>query len=185
MSKQPIRRYFFDCEFNENRPVTGKTLYDIDFISIGIVSEDGEYYYAENKDADIDEASRHEWLRQNVVDKLGPEALRKDISEIRDDLCEFIRPAQTVEFYARNYAYDAVTLCRIFGSMQQMKVDLSQKGVLRFMFRDINEFKFDPDINWNKMPRKEEDKEHHAGYDAKFERQLFQYMMNIKKCLQP
>jgi hypothetical protein len=180
-AKQTIRRYFFDTEFNENRPVTGKRLFDIDFISIGIVSEDGEYYYAENKDCDVEEASRHDWLKAHVVDKLGPEALRKDISEIRDDLYKFIRPAQTVEFYARNYAYDAVTLCRIFGSMQQMKTDLSQKGVLRFMFRDINEFKFDEQVNWNRLPRKEEDKEHHAGYDAKFERELYRHIMQLKK----
>lgn len=184
-AKQPIRRYFFDCEFNENRPANGKTLYDIDFISIAIVSEDGEVYYAVNKDCDPDEAGRHPWLAQHVVPKLPPKPLWKDVADIRKDLLDFIRPAEKVEFWARNNAYDVVTLCRLFGTMQAMKEDLKARGIDDFEFCDINYFRRDPDIDWNRIPRKEEAKAHAADYDAGFELTLYRHIMNLKKTRAP
>lgn len=181
-TKQTVRRYFFDSEFSENiHEDISRDLYNIDFISIGIVSEDGEYYYAEHDDFDEEAAAKNDFLAEHVLPKLGPVSLRKDVKTIGRDVKDFIRPAQNLEFYARNPAYDVVTLCRLFGSMQKMKADLTQKGVLRFTFRDINEFKFDPDINWNKLPRKDESKAHHSGYDAKFERELYLHIKQLKR----
>ncbi len=185
MSKQPIRRYFFDCEFNENKPTTGTRLYDIDFISIAIVSEDGETYYAVNKDCDPDDAARHPWLAQHVVPKLPPRTLWKDISEIREGLKSFLRPAQKVEFWARNNSYDVVTLCRLFGTMQAMKDDLKALGIDDFEFCDINEFRKDPAVDWARIPRKEETKAHAADYDAEFELVLYRHIMNLKKAKAP
>ena len=53
-------RYFIDTEFKE-KPNT------IDLISIGIVAENGEEYYALNKDFNLKEVWKDEWLRENVL----------------------------------------------------------------------------------------------------------------------
>lgn len=180
--QQAIRRYFFDCEFNENRPTDGTKLYDIDFISIGIVSEDGEAYYAINEDCDPEEAAKHPWLAEHVVPKLTTSKKAwRNISQIRQDLTDFIRPAKRVEFWARNNSYDVVTLCRLFGTMQNMNEVLKAKGVEKVVFRDINEFKYDPTLDWSKLPKKDDDKAHGADYDAGFELVLYRYIMNLKK----
>jgi hypothetical protein len=178
---QPIRRYFFDCEFNENRPRTGKSMYDIDFISIGMISEDGEAFYAINKDCDVKEAAKHPWLAEHVVGKLPPKAVWKDIEEIHSGLRDYLRPALKLEFWARNNSYDVVTLCRIFGTMQALKSELEAKGVQDIEFRDINEFKHHDDVDFRYLPRKAENRAHAADYDAEFERALYRKIMQMKK----
>lgn len=52
-------RYYYDTEFIED----GST---IDLISIGIVSEDGDAYYAVNSDAPWERVYKHSWLMENV-----------------------------------------------------------------------------------------------------------------------
>ena len=47
-------KYTYDTEFHEN----GRT---IDFISIGIVCEDGREYYAENSECDFRAVCNHDW----------------------------------------------------------------------------------------------------------------------------
>lgn len=56
-------KYFLDCEFIED----GKT---IDLISIGLIKENGEEYYAINSDCDLSKAS--DWVKENVIYKLPP-----------------------------------------------------------------------------------------------------------------
>lgn len=53
-------KYFIDTEFKE-KPNT------IDLISIGIVCENGKKYYALNKDFNLKEIWKDEWLRNNVL----------------------------------------------------------------------------------------------------------------------
>lgn len=53
-------KYFIDTEFKE-KPNT------IDLISIGIVAENGKEYYALNKDFNLKEVWKDEWLRENVL----------------------------------------------------------------------------------------------------------------------
>ena len=104
-------RYFFDTEFIED----GKT---IDLLSIGVVSDDGREYYAENIEADRDKAS--DWVRENVFPFLGkiPEA-EKTRAHIARDLVEFCSPEKhgKPEFWAYYADYDWVVLCQLFGRM--------------------------------------------------------------------
>ena len=53
-------RIFYDCEFLED----GKT---IDLISIGLIAEAGDEYYAVNSDMPIERIESHGWLMKNVV----------------------------------------------------------------------------------------------------------------------
>jgi len=56
-------KYFIDTEFKE-KPNT------IDFISIGIVTENGDEYYAISKDFNLKEVWKDDWLRENVLKTL-------------------------------------------------------------------------------------------------------------------
>ena len=67
------------------------------------------------------------------------------------------------------------------GSMQNMRQVLLEKGVEKISFRDINEFKHDPSLDWSRLPRKDEEHAHGADYDAGFELVLYRYIMNLKK----
>lgn len=101
-------RIFFDTEFYEN----GTT---IDLISIGMVREDGEIYYAEVKNAKT-KASCSEWLRQNVKPHLvGSEKSEKQIAY---EIVKFVGTAP--EFWAYYGAYDWVTLCQLYGRMMDL-----------------------------------------------------------------
>lgn len=61
--------YFFDTEFHEyqKKPFWGKSIDTIELISIGMVSEKGDEYYAICKDFDVKAAFKNEWLRDNVL----------------------------------------------------------------------------------------------------------------------
>ncbi len=80
-------KYFFDTEFHEGfyKPLFGRKRHSVDFISIGMVAEDGREYYAIANDFDIDAAwnsydikkdfgkpqdfgdKKVYWLRDNVL----------------------------------------------------------------------------------------------------------------------
>lgn len=133
-------KIFYDCEFLED----GRT---IDLISIGMVREDGQEYYAVNRDLPVKAISKHTWLMANVVPSLprlfGEERMAvrrtnplglnwqhpaiKPRSHIADEVRDFIRATPDVELWAWYGAYDHVTLAQLFGSM----VDLP-RGVPMF-----------------------------------------------------
>jgi hypothetical protein len=74
-------KYFLDTEFHERKkPVKflGFTIDEVDtieLISIGIVSENNDTYYAICNDFDIDAAWNNEWLRDNVLYSVYQELL--------------------------------------------------------------------------------------------------------------
>lgn len=69
-------KFFIDTEFHEYKRTVSYIFkanqhFDtIEMISIGIVSEDGNEYYAICKDFDVDAAWKNEWLRENVLKKI-------------------------------------------------------------------------------------------------------------------
>jgi hypothetical protein len=108
-------KYFYDTEFHED----GKT---IDFISIGIVREDGKEYYAVNLDADWDRVKAHPWLMENVVSQL-PDLSRpewKSKAKIRDEVAAFLLQDGPPELWAWFASYDHVVLAQLFGTMMDL-----------------------------------------------------------------
>ena len=101
-------KYFLDTEFIED----GKT---IDLISIGIVSENGDYYYAENDDCDLSKANP--WVIENVLPKLAYNFTPKEI--IKEQVLSFCKNPEFWGYYAD---YDWVALCQIFGKMVDLPV---------------------------------------------------------------
>ena len=120
-------KVYYDCEFIDS----GK---DIEFISIGMVREDGKEYYAvTNNGVTINKAVRHDWLRSNVVNQL-PITLGtgngwdwdfdhndhkniKSRDDIRADLRKFLLDVSDLELWAWYGAYDHVALAQLFGTM--------------------------------------------------------------------
>lgn len=105
-------KVFFDTEFNED----GTT---IDLISIGMVKENGDEYYAVNLSADWERVYENEWLLKNVVDKLDY-SYAKPKSQIRNEVSEFLHTANPVELWAWYGAYDHVALAQLFGKMMDL-----------------------------------------------------------------
>lgn len=173
--------YFFDCEFNEVMSTDASSpFYDIDFISIAVVNEKGDLYYAVNQNFDLEKANEDEWLKKHVIAKLPPQSEWKPVNVIRDELIDFFDEADSIELWARQNSYDVVSFCRLFGTMMSMRETFNEKGIRSVKFRDINEFKHDPDVDFSLLDKKDETQAHGADYDADFERRLYQQIMAIK-----
>lgn len=95
---------FFDTEFIDD----GRT---IELISIGMVKDTGEEYYAESSEVDFSKASP--WVMNNVVPSLTGKT--KSRSEIAYDIRLFA--GNSPEFWAWFASYDWVALCQLYGSM--------------------------------------------------------------------
>ena len=132
-------KVFYDTEFLERGQ--GFPIYPI---SIGLVREDGEEYYAVNRNAPWAAIVQHEWLRENVLPhlpgKLGlagefskfdldlshPDV--KPMHQIALDLEEFLFQAAVAdnpeddefELWAYYCSYDHVVLAQLFGRMVDM-----------------------------------------------------------------
>ncbi len=111
-------KYFFDTEFYDD----GK---DLEFISLGIVSEDNRCFYAQNSAIDY-RGIKDEWLRKNVINKLWIEF--KSIDVIRSDLVRFVGMDRDAEFWGYNVSYDFFLLCRIFGKMSDLPENFGHTG---------------------------------------------------------
>ena len=162
-----LGRYFFDTEFVD----TG-TGFKNDFISIGVVNEEGEGYYGISTEFNIAAAREHIWVRKYVFDKLDHHSTWKTLEEIRQEILDMIEPAREVEFWAKNGSYDNVFLCQLFGGMGKLRETLQrEKGVEKLTFRDTKELlraAEDPKI----PPMPEKDK-HVSINDAHQERHVF------------
>ena len=111
--------YYFDTEFEDDG-------HSIEFVSIGVVAEDGREYYAVNADMDVERVTTREWMLENVWSQLP---LKKDgtldydhpdvkpVHKIRDELTEFFLEGGTPKFWAWYASHDYVVLCNIYGGM--------------------------------------------------------------------
>jgi hypothetical protein len=174
MSKVPDR-YFFDTEFNEKVPEP----FGVDFISIGIVAEDGREYYAVNRDFNRAAAQANKWVANDVLPKLPPETEWQDVAAIRAGVLALIKPAKTIELWAKNASYDNFVLCRLFGGMMDMRACLkAEKGIEKVFFRDSNNLR--EAMGNPALPEQDPATKHDAIADARQERREFLYMQGLK-----
>lgn len=101
----PGHRLWFDTEFIDD----GRT---VELLSVGVVRDDGETYYAEPAEADRSRANP--WVRANVLPLLTGPVLPR--AEIANQLKEFAGPAP--EWWASFGAYDWVLLCQLYGPLE-------------------------------------------------------------------
>lgn len=122
------KRVYIDAEFLED----GKT---IELISIALVKESGEEYYAVNRDMPYARIQHHEWLMDNVIPhlprrgelgrsnfsgKLGVDwssPLVRPYNVIRDEVLAFLSEPDGIELWGWYSAYDHVLLAQFWGPM--------------------------------------------------------------------
>jgi len=100
--------YYLDTEFIED----GRT---IDLVSIGIVAADGRELYLESAEAALERAG--DFVKEQVIPKLGPVEQRVSRAAIRAALLKFVGDDKDPWFVAYYADYDWVALCQLFGTM--------------------------------------------------------------------
>lgn len=155
-------RYFFDTEFIES----GRD-HPIEIISIGMVAEDGRELYIER--ADVPWHLADQWVLDNVKPHLHMEH-RKSIEAMRLAILNFIADGyERPEFWAFFADYDWVVLCGLFGKM----IDLPS-GWPRYC-RDLKQEADRLGAPRNQQP-KQSGTEHHALADARWNREMYQWL---------
>lgn len=160
MTNNLNRRYlFFDAEFTAIREN------NVEFLSIGMVSDSGEQFYVEiEQPAESIDA----WVKDNVVPHLEGNAVSKE--EAKERMLKFIKDNYGEEFkplaIIDAYAFDWNGLCNMFGmwdlpffylpvdfgtlvSVNGYDIDSDRAFVARVNGIDVSEYK-----------------KHHAGNDA-------------------
>ena len=154
-------KVFFDTEFTGLHQKT--TL-----ISIGLVSEDGQEFYAEF--TDYDQSQVDEWIQTNVIDKLSilprlVSFVSGDKAKVRHYLEKWLLQWPSIEIWSDCYAYDWVLFCELFGGAFGIP-----KNVYYIPFDLSTLFKLkgiDPDINREEYSGMSGGNKHNALWDAK------------------
>jgi hypothetical protein len=178
-------KYFLDTEFIE-KPNT------IQLISIGIVAEDGREYYAISSEYNYNDAD--DWVKENVINPMYKEQLKviennwdsfnhfnlgdvsdfhqkwagKTLDTIKQEILNFIGK-DSPEFWGYYADYDWVVFCWIFGKM----IDLPRGWPM--YCKDLKQFS--DSINAPKF--KEPNGEHNALCDAKWNKEMYEYLKSI------
>ena len=176
-------KYFLDTEFYE-KPGS------IDLISIGIVSENGDTFYAEVTDCNKEEIEKDNWLKENVIQNLkywdknfdnvmelfidnGESTINWNLYCRKEDLKAqlitwFARLAETKPIFYGYYAdYDWVVFCWIFGRM----IDLPK--LFPMYCNDLKQTM--DEMNLKNKPE-QEGKEHNSLDDAIYTRKLYYWI---------
>lgn len=168
--RDDLVRCFVDTEFYEN----GST---IDLISIGAVRSDGVEFYAVNQDAKLDQVS--DWVRQHVLPQLpaygDPAWMPK--GSIKREFERFIKNGKSLteynpvsEVWGYYSDYDWVAICQLYGSMMGLP-----SGFPRYCL-DLKQ------LSWmlgNPQHPKQKSGEHNALFDARWNKELFDFLRTI------
>jgi len=145
-----------DTEFNED----GRT---IELISLALVAEDGQFYYAVS--SEFDPTACNDFVREQVLPQLPSRDLPnwKARREIAEDVREILLRggSEKPEIWGYFADYDWVALCQLFGRM----VDLP-KG-FPFWCRDLKQLMQDRGVEKDLLPP-QKDGEHDALADARW-----------------
>lgn len=170
-----MTRVYFDTEFTGLQKGT-------ELISIGLVDEDGNTFYAELNDYDKDMITP--WLQENVVDnllynntdvlvkvdkgwpqKLSHFRMKDDREAVGKSLCEWFKRFDKVEIWSDCLAYDWVLFNDLFGTAFDIP-----SNVYYIPFDICTAFKMrgiDPDISREAFAdNKDLDGKHNALHDA-------------------
>ena|SRR6266480_3135628 len=156
-------RFFLDTEFIESGPNK-----PIQLISIGIISDNNQTYYAVSNE--FDPASANQWVKDNVLPYLDKEpAQRKSCIQIGLDLINFLGNGPEIWGYYADY--DWVVFCQIFGTMMDLP-----RGYPMYC-RDLKQL---CDSLGNPKLPKQESKEHNALSDAIWNKEIFNFLTQIQ-----
>ncbi|KQN96905.1 3'-5' exoribonuclease domain-containing protein [Paenibacillus sp. Leaf72] len=164
-------------------------------ISIGLVTEDGQTFYAEL--TNYDKSHVDEWLQKNVIDNLIIHPKRKhyyrvtdtdaiylgDTALIRIKLSEWLGKFDMIEVWSDYLSYDWVLFNQLFGHAFNIPRNVySNPFDIRNLFMMYG---IDPDICWEKFAQNggllltENEHKHHALWDAKVMKACFERLNNF------
>jgi hypothetical protein len=173
-----MTKVFFDTEFTGLHQKT--TL-----ISIGLIAETGETFYAELTDYDKEQID--DWLQKNVIENLilpqnlggngvGVDGFAGDAKFIKEQLEFWLAQFEQVEMWSDCLSYDWVLFNQLFGHAFNIP-----KNVYYIPFDICTLFKLkgiDPDINREGFAEvKEGTKKHNALWDAEVIKMCYDKLM--------
>lgn len=162
-------RYYYDTEFVELGP-----WHPIEFISIGIVCEDGREYYAVCNDSNWEAIETHDWVMKNVVPQLPPSETWKPRAQIKQELIDFFGGGEGFpELYAWFCSYDHVVLAQIFGTMMDFP------SFMPMYTHDVRSLVDWYGIHPNLLP-KQKTGNHDALEDARHLKKVYDKLQHIK-----
>lgn len=179
-----IIRLSLDTEFNEQNLPPVKA-FGVDFISIGLtnIDRDHENFYAVSRQFNEKAARSNVFVNEAVLPKLEGEK-RLFVRDIAENLRSYIQrqkeitpEAEKIEFWSKNGTYDEFILCRLFGGMNKLYEFANGIEVKKTKFRDLDELKY-PSFSQNPKPEGDEDKLHHALYDAQIQAEIIRWVEN-------
>lgn len=163
MGRKTIKLWY-DCEFIEN----GHT---IDLISIGMVDEAGRELYLIS--SEFDEKKASQWVKDNVLIHIPPadEVKRHSKAKIRRKIINFLG-GKAPEWWAYYCSYDHVVLCQLFGAMVDLPANWPHYT------KDIKQYA--DFLNVKSLPKQGKGT-HNALSDAKWNKQAYDYLVQIDK----
>lgn len=165
-----MTKVFFDTEFTGLHQKT--TL-----VSIGLVAEGGQTFYAEL--TDYDQSQVDDWIRNNVIEKLilkdhahvinlDEFIVNSNTERVKEALTHWLAQFEQVEIWSDCLSYDWVLFCQLFGHAFNIP-----KNVYYIPFDICTLFKakgIDPDISREQFAEKiftdQTMSKHNALYDA-------------------
>ena len=154
---------YLDTEFIEHKN-------HLELISIELVKEDGECYYAIS--SEFDENKANEWVKANVISLLEHDLERKSTEIIKKEIVEFIG-YQIPEIWAYFGSFDWVLLMWLYGGLSSLPYNFPMYYMeLR---QEIKRLKLPESlfpVNQNK---------HHAWSDAFWNKKLHQILKEFEK----
>lgn len=154
--------YWYDSEFAEDGKI-------IDFISIGVVSEDGKEFYAVSNE--FNESACNDFVKENVLPYLPEESERKSKEQIKKEFLDFIGKDKDPQFWASYGSYDWIVICQLFGTMMDLPETFPK------FVRDIQQLR--AELGNPEYPKQEKD-EHHALADAHGCKAKYEFLMDLK-----
>ena len=82
----------FDTEFIQYRLdlADGRWVPVTELISIGMINDDGQEYYAVSSEFNLKAAQENRWVRENVLDKLPPEDTWISLRDMKPQIFDFV-----------------------------------------------------------------------------------------------
>jgi hypothetical protein len=149
-------KYWIDTEFIE-------LPYTIDLISIGLVAESGQEFYAESNEVDWAPASQ--WTLQHVRPQLDGRGMPRE--EIGYAVRRFTDGDHAPEFWGYFPAHDWVAFCWLFGGLGELPFHFPQHCLdLRQWAMELG----DPELPHQAGAR------HHALADARWTRDVWAFL---------
>jgi len=170
-----MTKVFFDTEFTGLHKKTS-------LISIGLIAETGETFYAET--TDYDPLQLNDWLRENVIKNLGGADRIGTKQQVVIALRYWLEQFDQIEIWSDVLAYDWVLFCDLFGSAFDIPGNIYY---IPFDLATLFKVKgIDPDVNREQYAELQSgSNKHNALWDARIIKACVERALLLDKIVTP